>query len=189
MATQPASDDRRVRRTRDRLRGALFSLIHEKGYDAIAVKEILHRADVGRSTFYAHFEDKDELLASGIRAILRSGGGTRADGVVAWSLPLFERILAHQGAADAAMARGQEPVHAQLKAVLREHVGEELDERRRRRRSAGGEGETELELLAEQVASTFLLVLTRAMESGGRMSPQAADELFRALIAPALSLV
>ena len=58
--------DARVRRTRHRLRDAIVSLIHEKSYPAIAVKEILERADVGRSAFYAHFSNKDALLASGI---------------------------------------------------------------------------------------------------------------------------
>ena len=56
------STDRRVQKTQDLLHGALASLIHEKSYDAIVVKEILARANVGRSTFYTHFRDKDELL-------------------------------------------------------------------------------------------------------------------------------
>ena len=47
-----------------------MSLLHEKDYDAIVVKEILDRADVGRSTFYTHFRDKDDLLASGIHEML-----------------------------------------------------------------------------------------------------------------------
>ena len=65
--------DRRVRRTRQLLRGALLSLIQEKGYERITVQDILERADVGRSTFYAHYRDKDDLLLSGfddIRAAL-----------------------------------------------------------------------------------------------------------------------
>jgi hypothetical protein len=47
--------DRRVARTHKFLRDALHSLIAEKDYDSIVVKEILDRADVGRSAFYAHF--------------------------------------------------------------------------------------------------------------------------------------
>lgn len=57
--------DRRVRRTRELLRSALLSLIVEKGYDRITVQDILDKADVGRSTFYAHYRDKDDLLVSG----------------------------------------------------------------------------------------------------------------------------
>lgn len=56
--------DRRVRRTRKLLQEALVSLILEKHYDKITVQEIIDRANVGRSTFYAHFQDKEDLLAS-----------------------------------------------------------------------------------------------------------------------------
>lgn len=64
--------DRRIQKTQTLLRQALVSLIREKSYDLIAVKEILDRANVGRSTFYMHFRDKDELLVSGIHDMLRS---------------------------------------------------------------------------------------------------------------------
>jgi AcrR family transcriptional regulator len=56
--------DRRVRRTRRILREALVSLILDKGYDRITVQDILDRADVGRSTFYAHYRDREALLVS-----------------------------------------------------------------------------------------------------------------------------
>src|SRR6267378_1760564 len=59
--------DRRVQRTRRLLHKALMSLILEKKYESIRVQEILDRADVGRSTFYMHFRDKDELFFSGFR--------------------------------------------------------------------------------------------------------------------------
>jgi hypothetical protein len=64
--------DARVRRTQRRLREAIVSLIHEKSYPAIAVSEILERADVGRSAFYAHFSNKDALLASGMEHMLHA---------------------------------------------------------------------------------------------------------------------
>lgn len=54
--------DRRVRRTRRRLGDALVALIAERGYDALTVEEITERADVGRTTFYSHYQDKDDLL-------------------------------------------------------------------------------------------------------------------------------
>ncbi len=54
--------DRRVRKTRRALKEALADLILEKGYESVTVQDIIDRADVGRSTFYAHFIDKDDLL-------------------------------------------------------------------------------------------------------------------------------
>lgn len=57
-------DDRRIRRTRSLLQEAMVTLILEKPYHKITVQDIIDRADVGRSTFYAHFPDKEALLAS-----------------------------------------------------------------------------------------------------------------------------
>lgn len=56
--------DRRVRKTRKLLQDALIELVAEKGYEAVTIQEILDKANVGRSTFYAHFQDKDQLLHS-----------------------------------------------------------------------------------------------------------------------------
>ena len=58
-------EDRRVQRTRELLRGALFSLIREKGFEVLTVQDIIDRANVGRATFYAHFDNKEDLLLSG----------------------------------------------------------------------------------------------------------------------------
>jgi AcrR family transcriptional regulator len=59
-------DDRRVQRTQRLLRAALLSLIEEKGFEALTVQEIIDRANVGRATFYAHFDSKEDLLVSGL---------------------------------------------------------------------------------------------------------------------------
>lgn len=53
---------RRVDRTRKALREALFDLIREKSYDEITVEEITERANLGRTTFYLHYKDKEDLL-------------------------------------------------------------------------------------------------------------------------------
>ncbi|MDO3650831.1 TetR/AcrR family transcriptional regulator [Nocardia mangyaensis] len=63
--------DRRVRRTRDHLHRALIELMIERGYDRVTVSDIIDRADVGRSTFYAHYRDKDDLLLIGCTEFLR----------------------------------------------------------------------------------------------------------------------
>jgi AcrR family transcriptional regulator len=54
--------DRRAHRTRKSLRDALVGLMLEKRFDDITVQDILDRADVGRSTFYAHYRDKEDLF-------------------------------------------------------------------------------------------------------------------------------
>lgn len=56
--------DRRVQRTRKLLQDALIELVSEKGYESVKIWEILDKANVGRSTFYTHFQDKDQLLHS-----------------------------------------------------------------------------------------------------------------------------
>jgi AcrR family transcriptional regulator len=62
--------DRRIQRTQQLLEAALLSLIKEKEFDAISVQEIIDRANVGRATFYTHYDNKEDLLESGFDALL-----------------------------------------------------------------------------------------------------------------------
>src|SRR5712691_3374816 len=91
--------DRRIQKTQKLLHEALNSLIHEKDYDSIVVKEILDRANVGRSTFYMHFRDKDELLVTGMGDMLWSlqaagplSSAKWHEKIIWFSLPIFEHI-------------------------------------------------------------------------------------------------
>lgn len=58
-----------VRGSREVLHEALLSLVVEQPYESITVKQILDRAGVGRTTFYKHFSDKEELLFSGLEPL------------------------------------------------------------------------------------------------------------------------
>ena len=64
MPTQ--HEDRRVRRTKERLRNGLLQLLLELPYKEISVQKILDAADVSRAAFYKHYQDKDDLLLSGL---------------------------------------------------------------------------------------------------------------------------
>jgi AcrR family transcriptional regulator len=55
--------DRRIKRTQKLLQEALISLTLEKGYDGVTIREITDRADVGYTTFFRHYPDKETLLA------------------------------------------------------------------------------------------------------------------------------
>jgi len=61
--------DRRKNRTRRMLSEALFALMDERPYETITIEDITQRADLGRTTFYLHYKDKEELLLESIEAI------------------------------------------------------------------------------------------------------------------------
>lgn len=54
--------DRRKQRTNELLQKALIELISEREYDAITIQDIVDRANLGRTTFYQHYDSKDELF-------------------------------------------------------------------------------------------------------------------------------
>ena len=54
--------DRRQRKTREAIFNAFTELLSKKDFNQITVGEIINRADIGRATFYSHFETKDFLL-------------------------------------------------------------------------------------------------------------------------------
>jgi Bacterial regulatory proteins, tetR family len=115
QATAPVPpSDRRVQRTKRRLSESLIALMLEKGYEAVTVQDILQRADVGRSTFYLHYENKDQLLLAGPQnlgkplfdpksllagstsaASNKAEGGTAGPIVVDLS-PLFQHLAEHR---------------------------------------------------------------------------------------------
>lgn len=62
--------DRRKQRTREVLQKALVELIGEYEYDTITIQDIVDRANVGRTTFYLHYNSKEELFMSCHEAIV-----------------------------------------------------------------------------------------------------------------------
>ena len=120
---RPGTPDRRVRRTKTSLHTALIGLARETPYPSISVKEILDRVNVGKSTFYAHFRDKDDLLESGIQEILcsiqdRTPSGNTLERTVGFSLPLLQHIDEHRRAAGPRMKReGRVIMHEHMRQV------------------------------------------------------------------------
>ncbi|NLM21824.1 MAG: TetR/AcrR family transcriptional regulator [Peptococcaceae bacterium] len=65
------SEDRRITRTKAAIREALVSLIEEKGFEALTVKDIAIKANINRGTFYLHYKDKYDLLDQTLEDIAR----------------------------------------------------------------------------------------------------------------------
>ncbi len=184
--------DRRVQKTQTLLREALASLIREKNYDSIVVKEILDRANVGRSTFYTHFRDKDELLVSSIHDMFRSVQSTRLpssaksyEKLIGFSLPIFEYHDQHRHTGEARMGtRGRAIIHEHLQKVLVELIADVSKDFHGRRKTAD---QIPRDLLVQYVASTFTLVLNWWLERRSPLPPKEVNDLFRALILPTLA--
>ncbi len=84
--------DKRIQKTRKLLSESLISLILEKGYDQISIQDILKKANVGRSTFYFHYENKDQLFFDGLTNLKVQIFENSADGKTLSLRPLFEHI-------------------------------------------------------------------------------------------------
>lgn len=193
MTSGKRTVDRRVQKTQKLLHEALGSLIQEKPYDDIVVKEILDRANVGRSTFYMHFSDKDELLAKGIYQLLQTvsagempASGKKHERILRFSMPVFEHIHRHRQAKAVGMgSRGWAIVHEHLQRILTELIADDVGKLVGVRQN--GANQISPDLLAQYLASTFVLVLNWWVESKDTLRPKEADNLFRTLTIPTLS--
>ncbi|WP_428261306.1 TetR/AcrR family transcriptional regulator [Haliangium sp.] len=97
-----AKQDRRIQRSQLALKTALLELTVEKGFDTLSVAEIAERANVGRSTFYAHYADKDDLLQDSVNGLgehlrdyVEASDPSAAPGVhpaLRFCLPMLEHV-------------------------------------------------------------------------------------------------
>ncbi len=173
--------DRRVARSKRRLKEALLALIEERDYEAISVGDIARRADVGRSTFYVHFTSKEELLFDGFEQALvalaaheprrGSRGGFR------FSLPLLRHIGTQRRFALATLVHGADAqIRKRTLGIFANVVGHELA-RGSPRRPAGDARLVEAQVHA--VAGAFLGLVTWWLTGGSRVTPEAVDQVFQ----------
>jgi AcrR family transcriptional regulator len=184
------SVDRRAIRTRAKLHQALASLIQKKVYDAITVEEICAIANVSRSTFYAHYADKDDLKRSGLEHLRRklleqqrycsAGQGETPR----FSLPMFEHARDHidhyralSGNRGGALALG----------VIRQILSELFSKELVATEDTNPEQAPPRELVLQYVIGAYMAVLVWWLDGGAKLPPQYVDVMFRRLTTRGIS--
>jgi len=188
----PLRPDRRTQNTRAELHDALASLVHEKPYDDIVVKEILARADVARSTFYEHYRGKDDLLEDGMRDMLRadqppppSRWAATTDRLLWFSRPFLDHVERfREDGAFAMDGRSVAELHDRLRRVLERVLADSLPGELRPHSDASDE-RIPIDLLARHIAGTFVLVLEWWYEHP-TLHAREVDARFRTLVEPLL---
>jgi AcrR family transcriptional regulator len=176
--------DARVRRTRDALGDALVALMHEKSFESITVQDVLDRAKVGRSTFYSHYSDKDDLLMSDAEeffesvAMLLSVRGDKSDRVFPVQ-EFFNHIVEAQQFVNALMSAGKFHDNMELaRGLFARGIERRLSELPR------GQGipDNDRPAIAFAHAGALLSLLTWWIDRGMKQPPAEMDELFHRLV-------
>lgn len=191
---QEKTPDRRTQKTRKALVGGLISLMTEKSYEEISIQDILDRADIGRSTFYGHFRDKNELLVEGLQGlkeILRHAQESAAlssdhsyERVIGFSLAMFEHAQDHK-------VIYRSLVNGHGWTIVRQHIEDmlvQLMKKEARPLYKGKSGsEIPFDLFIDFLGATFTSVITWWFHYKSPLTPKEINALFRALVIPTLT--
>jgi AcrR family transcriptional regulator len=182
------SIDRRVVRTTKTLHQALISLILKKNYEAITIQEICDEANIGRSTFYAHYTSKDELHQRGIEHLRKLLADGRSDATVdqrdirgrslSFSRALFQHAQDRKDLFQAlAGSRGGAVALATIRRVISDAVRDGLAETV----DKNSTDSIPRELIVQFVVGAYMAVLTWWLDQGAKLPPAKIDAMFRRL--------
>ena len=180
--------DRRQRKTSEAIFQAFTGLLSQKDYTRITVGEIIQQADVGRATFYAHFETKEFLLREFCRElfchVLDAACGTRHRHIFdcEGTEDVFLHLLIHlQRNDNNILALLNSPNNALfLQYFARELSGmvEQLLPRLENRRPEGLPDS----FWQEHITATFVQTLQWWLQNGQKESPQRICQYFFAVL-------
>jgi AcrR family transcriptional regulator len=170
--------DRRSQRTRHLLSAALVELIREKDYSNITVGDIIERANVGRSTFYAHYRDKDSLFVGEmdrVIEVLSHRIPNQEESPFFPSLGLFRHVGEEYELYKALLwTPGIELMIKHMQKSLSQRVEQGLQK-------SGRDMEVPIPILASFIVGSFLTLLRWWLENKMVYSPEQMDEIFRKL--------
>jgi AcrR family transcriptional regulator len=170
MSSSQATD-RRSLRSQDLLLDALVVLMQERGYERLTIQNLLDRAGVGRATFYAHFDSKDDLLASSIarlqQAMAHVQTAAPAQGL-AFVAPFFAHLDSHRAIYKMTVARDSEhTVERHVRAMLQTLVRQGLAMHATSIDAAIG-----IELATQHTVGALWTTVVWWLDSGSQLSPQ-----------------
>ncbi|HSU31145.1 MAG TPA: TetR/AcrR family transcriptional regulator [Bryobacteraceae bacterium] len=171
----------------------MSSLIKEKGFEALSVQEIVDRANVGRATFYAHFDNKEDLLASGFDGLRESlnecqrkalaAEGYSEERVFAFSQEVFAHANEYRNVFQTMVGKPSGAVVQQLlHKILLDLIRKEV----KAMASRANADSISAEALAQFMAGALLGVLMWWLNAKTRFSVEDMNRIFRRLAIPAL---
>ena len=180
---KPETTDRRSQRTRKSLSEALIALMLEKRYDKITVQDIIERANVGRSTFYSHCRDKEDLLVGNFEHVLDAFSQHFDQGHAMSVVALFRHAQEYHPVYETLVwGRGIELLYKQGQAFLCRRIEADLASLL----PPGEQPAVPLSILSTYVAGTLVTVLRWWLDHKMPYPPERMDEIFHQLIMPTL---
>jgi len=178
--SRPRKRDARIHRTHERLGIALLELIRDKPIDSVTVQQVLDRASVGRSTFYLHFRDKNDLLLSQLEMFLEFMSTTLsakqdASRRLAPVTEMFEHV-ASQKKLYRALA-DSDRLH-DFYDLAQGYFSRGIEQRLKETKHAANASQTERRLLAVALAGTLLSLFRWWMDTDGKIPAATMDEFF-----------
>lgn len=179
--------DRRVLRTQKLLSEALVALILEKGYQKITVQDIIDRANVGRSTFYSHYRDKEDLLASWFEELALDlhrhtqspDAAGDSHGHLLHSLEFFTHAYNNQ---ELYLAMTESGGGEKLLEIGRQHMQNHIEAHLIQYPSLAKE--IPLPVITNFLAGSLLTMILWWLEQEKPYTPEQMDEMFNALAMP-----
>jgi AcrR family transcriptional regulator len=172
------NQDRRSQRTRQLLSAAFVQLMREKGYSAITVSDLIERANIGRSTFYSHYRDKDDLFVhelDRVIAVLSSGVQNQDEMPFFPSLGLFRHVREQYELYKALVwTPGIDLLIKHLQKSLSQRIEQGLQKNETN-------SDIPLPILANFISSSFLTLLKWWLENKMIYSAEEMDAMFRKL--------
>jgi AcrR family transcriptional regulator len=178
MTKTSGATDRRALRTKVALHAALMSLMAHRRYETITTKAICAKAKVGRSTFYEHYDGKDDLKRDGLnrmRSQIAEAMAFRSEGgAFVFSRHLLEHARQHlDHYRSLVRSRSGAMVLERIRQMVCGFVQEEL---------ATSRGSPDPEIALQYVVGAYMSILTWWLDGGARQSPQDVDAAFRRMV-------